>query len=70
MKNKRKEERRGQSTALEKWLTSGQRRKNTDRAKTPEGDRDNFEEEKQEEGREQEGKSPKEGREGIACPKK
>ena len=67
---KRKEEGRGQNTALEKWLTSGQGRKGMDSAKTPEGVRDNFEEARKEEGREEEGKSPKEGREGIACPEK
>ena len=67
---KRKEEGRGQNTALEKWLTSGQGRKGTDRAKIQEGDRNNFEEVGKEEVRDLEGKSPKEGREGIACPEK
>ena len=60
----RREERKGQNTALEKWLTSGQGRKGTDRAKIQEGDRSNFEEVGKEEGRNLEGKSPKKGREG------
>ena len=40
----RKEEGKGQNTALEKWLALGQGRKGTDKAQIQEGDRGSFEE--------------------------
>ena len=66
---RRREEGKGQNTALDKWLASGQRKQDTDTEPDP-GRRQGFlEVVGKREGRSLEGKSPGKGREGSACPR-
>ena len=66
---KRKEERKGQETALEKWLTSRQEKIGTDPVPDPGGRQNNFGRVGKDKERNGEGSSQGNEREGNACPR-
>ena len=69
MVGRRKEEGRGQVTALDRWLSSGTRKQDTDTKAEPQGRQGSFRMVGKEEGSGLESIGPEKGREGSACPK-